>query len=888
MKKNIVTLALLTIVSINAMAWVQLPSDNTCKQSLNGVWDFKFDNSDWTTIKVPACWEMEGFCKPVYGEKLRNMKGIYRKTLHIPSAWKTDDVFVCFEGVQYAYSVFVNGDSIGYFSSAFNRQIFNITKAIKPGKDNELVVHVITNPRGWQFDTNDDWTLSGIYRDVTLFHLPKTHIDDICITTRMDGTVNVSIKASGKKAKARLALLDKSGNIVAEGQGLSTQLKVSNPKLWTAETPYLYTLKVELFEGKKIKQNYQTKVGIRELQWTDGTLKLNGKPVMFKGVNHHDLSEVNGRGLSEAELQRDIRMMKDGNINLIRCSHYPPQPRLLEICDSVGIYVLDEVPFGFGDKLLSDTTYQSILLDRTLYTYLRDKNHPSVVYWNIGNENPFTPICEVAGLKMGQLDPTRPFGYAQTPTVCKNTLEKNPSSVVFWDWHYIKPEELPEYADKLHGKPLIAGEHTHALGLDFGGLEDEVEAMYRTPCCNGGAIWMFQDQGILKKSEKAITQNENTIYTWLNATEYYDTKDDQGTDGIVYSNRVPQTDYFETRKVYAPVKITMLEQSAEAVKINIENRYDFTNLSSLTIDWALMANQKAVSAGTLSPSCAPRQSVEQTVAVKHVPEAYTWLQLTVKDKDGKSIYEKSFPLSKPQQMQVANVPTPQPEYLKTTYFRVGRKPTMASVATTQRRRSAKLHTLWSPFIQTQGDFDKKVDYKTNADGSVDVTFEVTLTKEMETVETGLSFVIPEQLTEMRFVGKGPYPSYSNKRNLSEYGVYHLNSSDLYFGGNRQDVDLCLFTDANGEGFAIIADKANIAVERSPEGLIVSYNTFSAGLFKKGEWPTDIKKYAAGEKIRGTFKIVPLKGKWAETLTQIFGPQTHTATPFAPFYNSYDQ
>ena len=876
-----------------------LPTETGAKVSLNGTWDFKLyrnagkpvTDAVWRTIKVPANWEYEGVCNPKYGEKLRDIHGIYRRTVNIPKQWKGEQIYLCFEGVQSAYSVWVNGDSIGNFSSSFNRETFNITHAVKYGRNNILEVRVWTNPKEWAFDTNDDWTFSGIYRDVTLFHLPKTHIEDLTVVTRMDGTVRVETLVEGNRnAEAEVTIAMADGKVVAKGMA-GTDIKVPKQslRLWTAETPYLYTMTVDLKIGRRILQSYRQKIGIREIGWKDGILKVNGCPVMLKGVNHHDLSAIHGRGLNEAELQKDIRLMKEGNINFVRCSHYPPQSRLLELCDSAGLYVLDEVPFGFGDKNLKDSAFLPYLTDRVYHTYMRDKNHPSVIIWSVGNENPLTDICRAAGRYMRDLDKTRPYCFPQTPTVLKATVENISDDIELLDYHYPVVADLKEYATKLQGRPLLAGEYAHALGLDFGELENTYEEMRRHSGYCGGAVWMMFDQAVLRKSDKEVDKTQPTEYTWLTPYTYYDTNGNAGTDGVMYADRVPQTDYYELRKVFSPVKVSdEYGVSGGLFTATVHNRYDFLNLSTVNAVYKVMANGRCIREASLPLQCQPRDSVKFSIALPKLPDnSYCYLVVEMKDSNGTDIYEKSYPLSMAPADKIAGTGS-LPVYLQNPKVRVERKPTMASAATQTSRRSKARHTLWAPFLQDDGDFKKEVEITPNSNGTFTCRYTVTLLKDLETVECGLSFIVPKELTQLRYVGNGPYAAYSNKHRLSEFGIHHLSTADLYFPGNRQHVELIAMTDSKGQGFAISAHDANICVEHASDGTIVSFNSFVAGAYNKYTWPKDIKRYSAGESFSGEFTIIQLGMEWDGLMENIFGVPTMTAKTFSPYYHSYDQ
>jgi beta-galactosidase len=992
--------AMLLFASNSLFAQVLMPSFKDTRQiiSLNGTWKFKylksnntslgkdsaffnpgFNLSKWATIKVPGNWEMQGFANPEY-KKLKDAVGLYRTGFTIPENWKGNPVYIAFEGVEMGYTLWINGQEAGSFASAFNRQVFDITSFILPGKSNTLAVKVITHPRGYEFDTNDDWALSGISRDVTVFSLPPTHIKDLVIQTFVNNNdasikINTSIEKSIEQQAAEGLnvtgkLFDAAGKLVnefviaanqhestADVQNFTEQITVQKPNLWSAENPYLYTLQVFVKSNKTVVQQYTEKIGIREVAWNAGVLKLNGAPIKLKGVNHHDISPVNGRAISEAEMIQDLKLMQAGNINFIRTSHYPPHPRLLELCDSMGMYVMDEVPYGYGDELLTDSTYLPILKQRATSTIWRDKNRPCVIIWSVGNENPVTAIGLKTGRYVKTLDATRPYCFPQVPNEFWKMFKAIPDSIDILDFHYPKQAELRKLTKELD-RPMIASEYTHALGLDFGSMEESYEIMYENEKLAGGAVWEFMDQGLLRKAPEFISKNDATFYVWPTKDSIYDTGGNQGTDGVMYADRTPQTDYWHIRKAFTPVKAIddslQYKGGKQSFKIRVMNRYDFTNLSIVKCKWQLFADTKILATGTSALNCKPHDTA--TIAINTIlPEKPTaqfyYLKLVFEDKGKMPVYEKTFLIEHKKKQSIlsaiASQKTSKPiknddvittaNYsfgfekntgsvkLKTKegttiiaagpFARVGRKPSMAQNATTSSNRSKILHTIWNPFLLSKPEtavkqFDAKqlivnytyqpdslkdrlmpadIAYHFSDSGYITVNYRSMPSAKEEAVEAGLSFLIPSSLTQFRWTGKGPYAAYPGKSRQSEFGIYHLSSNDLYFPGNRQNVTCAVFTDADGNGFALIAGNANIAVERTAEGIIVSHNAHVSGAFNKYEWPDDLLSFKEGKAIEGNFSIVPFTAATFPTvLKNVFGDAKKVAQAFQPFYHSYDQ
>lgn len=335
MDRNILGMVLL-MASTTASAQVALPTTEkaTYTRSLSGQWDFKYiagssagsdslffmpeyDTGAWKTIKVPGNWELQGFAGMTYGKKVRAGLGLYRRTIDIPAEWDGRGIYLCLEGVNFGYTLYVDGHEAGSFNSSYNRQTFDITRFAQPGHTHTLAVRVDTRPRGFEFDTNDDWSLSGISRDVLLFALPKVHIDDITIHTSMDGRVDIEALVAGKGKKDKTVIegeiTDAEGNRVASLASAATTSArhraaagVPQPHLWTAETPYLYTVSLRLKLNGQTVQTYNGKVGIREIAWDGGIYRINGRPVKFHGATHHDLSPVNGRSITDEEMKRDL------------------------------------------------------------------------------------------------------------------------------------------------------------------------------------------------------------------------------------------------------------------------------------------------------------------------------------------------------------------------------------------------------------------------------------------------------------------------------------------------------------------------------------------------------------------------------------------------------
>nr|WP_255563683.1 glycoside hydrolase family 2 TIM barrel-domain containing protein [Mucilaginibacter rivuli] len=971
-----------------------MPTTNANKVSLNGTWKFKYiastdigadsafanpktDVSKWANIKTPGNWELQGFAEPFYGKNLKAGTGLYRTIFKIPATWQDQPIYIAFDGVQYGYELWVDGKFAGSFSSSYNRQTFDISRFVSSGKSATLAVKVSTRVKGWEFDTNDDWSLSGIIRDVTLFSLPKTHVKDLVVKTNVgnhDATLSVSALvetvtgiAPAKNTSVSAKLLDAYGKPVKEfildskaSAGNTTpfgqSVKIDAPHLWTAESPYLYTLNITLKNGNNELQQYSQKIGIREITWTNGVLKLNGKPIKLRGVDHHDLSPVNGRAVTEKEMLQDLKLIREANINFIRTSHYQPHPRFIELCDSLGFYVIEEVPFGFGDEHLNDTTYLPVLKGRAKATLWRDKNHPSIIIWSVGNENPLTPICIETGKYVKSLDDTRPYCFPEVGSYFGRIAATFPDQIDILAPHYPDASTLRGYADRFN-HPMVITEYAHSLGLDFDRMESLWEIMYAHPKLAGGAVWHFFDQGILRKSPEKTAPGKFTTSVWLDSVTVYDNSGNEGADGVVYANRVPQVDYWQVRKVYTPVKALddtlQVVPGKQQVKIKLINRYDFTNLSERQCTWTLYADTTAIQSGISPMACAPHDTltlgIDITLAQKLTASYYT-LKLQFKDKQNYTFYEKTYLLrngntlpdfrqklaikpAKPvlngnnisfgnfgfevnQQTGMVSLKDASGSALIADgpYARMSRKTTMSEQATTA-KSTGDNNPIWQPHVLTKpaakiesisankvlvsynyerqnikGQFiTGTAEYTLSDSGRVDVKYHfIPNNAKGMALEAGISFLIPSSLTELRWVGKGPYPAYPGKNRLDEFGFYHKNSADINYQGNHEQVNLAVLSDAKGKGFVLVANNANVSVENAADGIIVSHNAYVSGRYNKGSNPERSVRIENLKDISGSFSIIPLQSTWPLALRQLFGDPSHVAVPFKPFYNSYDQ
>ena len=668
--------ALLANTALAAPAQVYPVRMHGYVQSLNGSWSFKyipslqagsdenfqapgFDAAGWRPIAVPANWELQGFAEPQYDLALKDGLGLYRRTFRVPVTWRGRKTMLRFDGVAYGYELWVNGHKAGEsVASAYNPHTFDITGLLAADGDNTLALKVSTKPKGYEFDVNDDWSLSGIFRDVTLFSVPATHLRDLSTSTTLTGgegaALAVSVKLAGGGGTVRGKLLDPDGRTVSRfdlaqsgGGTQAATVRIAQARFWTAETPALYRLQLTLSDKGRTLQTVEERIGLREVSIAGGVLRLNGRPVKLRGVNHHDLEPETGRAVTEAGMRRDLALMKQANINYVRTSHYPPDERFLRLCDELGFYVVDEVPIGKGEEHLDKPDYRATILARVAPTIARDKNHPSVIVWSIGNENPVTEAELEASRLAHLLDPTRPVTIPKIGSYFAKNYERLPDYVDIYAPHYPVNATMRDYAAKLK-RPVIFTEYAHALGLAADRIQDQWEIIQATPGFAGGSIWHFQDQGLLRTALEPVDRGQPTRLVWLDEKRHYDTHGLDGTDGIVYADRTPQADFWEVRKVYAPVQV--LETSAAVrpgpgqVALTVENRHDFRALAGMHLAWSLQRNGHDIGSGkaALGVPAHARETVRIPVTIPPDASADVLaLKLRAIDEDGRELNDRT-------------------------------------------------------------------------------------------------------------------------------------------------------------------------------------------------------------------------------------------------------
>jgi Glycosyl hydrolases family 2, TIM barrel domain/Glycosyl hydrolases family 2, sugar binding domain/Glycosyl hydrolases family 2/Beta galactosidase small chain len=473
--------------------------------SLNGTWEFKLKgasgNAEWSPIVVPGHWELAGHSAPNWQEA-RPETGLYRRDVHIPVAWADMRIFLRFEGVYQDASVKWDDNPLGRHESGYTAFEYEITSFAKPGATAELSLEVNKAGPHHDMDCLDFWALGGIYRDVTLLARPRHHTAEwsyqvswhpVSATLRVAGRADPALIDQSVAVRARL--FDGSAEkawvespLPADGKFVLS-LNVHNPLPWTAETPNLYTLQLELIREGKVFDHVQKNIGLREVSIKDGKLLVNGKPIRIRGVARHDLWPDTGRAVPAEVSKNDIMMMKRNGFNAVRTAHHPSEPAFLEWADLVGIYILSNIPMSNVHRMLNDERNLPAALLRVRETIGRDINHPSVIIWALGNENPLCKLHAPLYAKIKQLDPTRP--------VLMPDYSGQGAIPDFNSRHYRGVEGSLKYSRMDLRKPFIATEFNHSAFGGGGGFGNVWDVFDREPNAIGFTIWEWMDQGIV-------------------------------------------------------------------------------------------------------------------------------------------------------------------------------------------------------------------------------------------------------------------------------------------------------------------------------------------------------------------------------------------------------
>lgn len=598
--------------------------------TLNGNWKFKYyenvhnvedgfyevtaDTQLWDNLLVPSCWQVKGYdkchytnvnypipCDPPYVPNV-NPAGVYVRDFNISDKWDNKDKYVVFEGVNSCFYLWVNGNFVGYSQGSRIPAEFDISSYLVSGK-NRIAVMVLKWCDGTYLEDQDLWRFSGIFRDVYLLGRDKAHIRDVFNVQQISEDFNKAkvcceVETIGS-CKVNMELRDRAGIVVAKGDAVINgksvvEMDLENPVLWNAESPYLY--KLFIFSGEEI---LFFNIGFRVVETKNGVFMINEKAVKLKGVNRHDSHPELGQTIPLNHMKRDLDIMKRHNVNTIRTSHYPNDPRFLDLCDEYGFYIVDEAdlechgvaPAGDFHMLTKNPAWEKSFLDRAQRLVERDKNHASVVIWSMGNESGYGVNHIAMAEWTRKRDNTRLVHYEGAAGHYKGELKVD--CLDMESRMYSSVEYIEEYAvNEDNKKPLFLCEYSHAMGNGPGDLKDYWDIINKYPKLMGGCVWEWCDHGI-----KTNTIDGKEFYAY--GGDFGDHPNDGNfcLDGLVYPDRTPHTGLLELKKVIAPIRIEA--EDLHTGKFIVTNLYDFIDLSNIKLNWKLEKDGEVVEQGNI-------------------------------------------------------------------------------------------------------------------------------------------------------------------------------------------------------------------------------------------------------------------------------------------------
>ncbi len=627
------------------------PSASPWYQSLNGVWEFRLlprpeavtasalAEGGWQPIQVPGNWTMQGFGKPHYTNVQMpfpnmppsvpddNPTGVYRRQFALPPEWRGRRIVLHIAGCEGACYVYLNGAPVGLHKDSRTPAEYDVTGMVRFDAPNDLIAVVLRWSDASFVEDQDHWWQSGIHRDVFLYATDTVYLADLSARGDVsddlrEGTLRVrctldAIGEADEHTRVEAQLYDASGApVFAEPLSatytqthprfgvrrfvrpeLHLEGRIEAPHLWSAETPYLYTLVVTVY-GPAGPERHACHVGFRSIAVRNRQLLVNGKAITIKGVNRHDHSDTTGKAVSRELMDLDIQRMKQFNINAVRASHYPNDPYWLDLCDRYGLYVIDEANIeahAFYFDLCRDARYTRAFVERVRNMIERDKNHPSVILWSLGNESGYGPNHDAAAGLARRLDPSRLLHYEGAISRWMGESWQGGRTVtdVICPM-YASIDEIVAWAEQETDdpRPLILCEYSHAMGNSNGSLADYWEAFERYPALQGGFIWEWLDHGI------RVTDDQGRVY-WAYGGDFGDVPNDANfvCDGLVWPDRTPHPALYEYKHLIQPVRVELVDPAGDTVRII--NRQDFAGIDWLSGTWEVTADGVPVASGAL-------------------------------------------------------------------------------------------------------------------------------------------------------------------------------------------------------------------------------------------------------------------------------------------------
>ena len=875
-----------------------------------------YDVSDWSNIRVPASWQTEGFGKAIY----LNIKypfhpdypahpplipqdydpvGSYRTDFTVPDDWNGRNIYIHFGGVKSAFYIWVNGKKVGYSQGSMTPAEFNLASYLKKGS-NQLAVEVIRWSDGSYLEDQDMWRLSGIFRSVYLYSTPKEHLEDFFIRAKLDdryedGLLHITAKVRNttdnnfQPATVEAYLYDERGDMVGNGpvavsktvtdipagtDGIAElYAKVHRPEKWTAETPNLYTVVLVLKDDKgNVIEAARSTTGFRTVEIKDGMLLVNGVAVKLKGTNIHDHDPFHGRALDYKWIEKDLKLMKRDNINTVRFSHYPHDQRYYYLFDKYGMYVIDETNLeahGMHERELlpgSDPLWTDACLERIKRMIARDKNHPCVIIWSLGNEAGHGENFAVMASYARAVDPSRPIHYEQMNSVADMISHMYPT-----------PQQLEYLAtDPDITKPIFMCEYAHSMGNSTGYMKTYWDIINRHKNLIGGCIWDWVDQGLYKKDAQGKM-------FWAYGGDYGDEPNDANfnINGFIFPDRVPQPGYYEVKHIYQYVGFYPRDLSKG--QLMIMNGYYHTDLSNYEVSWNLTRDGQVIQSGTIDTLTTPAGRWSRLSLPINQPGLKAgceyWLNLSVHLKNGNFWADKGFTVAWDQFRMPWAVPSApkadlskagslktdrsgdavvvggngfmvgiskkdgsltsynwkgneliggplQPNYWRAptdndiagfrgaldAWKQAGTGRTVDDVNVTQ--PDPKEVTITVSGSIPVGNSKWKAVYTVYGNGVVKVNQQLFPSGNVppDIPKVGTEMRIPEEYGKMTWYGRGPWANYQDKQTGAIIGVYSGQVDSLWTNyvrpqenGNRCDVRWVAFTNKNGDGLLAVGD-----------------------------------------------------------------------------------
>ena len=843
-------------------------------QSMEGLWKFcfvknhqdapkdffaqKYDDSKWVDFPVPGLFELNGYgdkiyknigyawcttfeSDPPYISETNNYTGSYRRTFDLPADWKGMEVFFHVGSATSNLSLWVNGKYVGYSEDSKVVAEFNITKYLKPGK-NLIAMQVMRWCDGSYLEDQDFWRFTGIAREVYLYATPKTHLQDISIGQDYqdgNGLLQVEAKvANDKGTTLEGRLLDADGKQVAEGLTAT----IPNVKPWTAETPYLYILELQLKKGDEVLEAVRKQVGFRHIEIKGGQLLVNGQPVLIKGADRHELDPDNGYIVSIDRMIQDIKIMKQLNINAVRTCHYPDDPRWYDLCDQYGIYLtaesnLESHGMGYGEKTLAkNPAFEQMHIERQEGNMVSFRNHPSIIVWSLGNESGYGPNFDKAYDWVKAYDQTRPVQYEQA--VFHNQGKTDIVCPMYMDY-----EDSEKFLNSDDPRPLIQCEYAHAMGNSMGGFKEYWDLVRKYPKYQGGYIWDFVDQGMRDKSP--VTGKE--IFTYGGDYGRYPASDyNFNCNGIIAPDRRLNPHAHEVCYYYQNVWITPKDFANG--ELEIYNEHFFKYLDDLELVWTIRRHSGKIDISGIAPQqrkVIADAELKATIArvLAHHADDETFVNFEFRSREAQPLIDQGQVLAR-QQFALKDYQFPTLEATSAnaslkveetvSYVRFEAAGTALTIGKQSgwidyldvnglpmlRDRQSITPTFWrAPTDNDYGAFIQqrlavwrqpqmklqKVEVKTDGavatfempdvkatltmtytlktDGQVVVRQQLSTTKDAEVAPMfryGMQLQMPQEYAQVEYYGRGPIENYID-RNSSEFvGVYQNSVADEYF------------------------------------------------------------------------------------------------------------